>query len=196
MRGMQKPDDQEMPSDEVVRFERIASDIAGPFPTSVNKNKYILVIRDYFSKLTEIYSMPDMRAGTVAYILFRAWVKRYGCPVEIHSDQGRQYESAVFRELCQLLKINKTRTTPLHPRSDGMIERMNRTVNDVLSKYIKKHQKDWDENLASFVMAYNGTPHESTAITPHCMIYGRAMSFPLNLMTETVSDDNEEDFIF
>ncbi|CAC5384019.1 unnamed protein product [Mytilus coruscus] len=70
--------------------------------------------------------MPDMRAETVADILFRAWVKRYGCPVEIHSDQGRQYESAVFRELCQLLEINKTRTTPLHPRSDGMIERMNR----------------------------------------------------------------------
>ena len=115
-------------------FERIASDIARPFPTSINKNKYILVIGDYFSKLTEIYAMPDMRAETVADILFRAWVKRYGCPVEIHSDRGRQYESAIFRELCQLLEINKTRTTPLHPRSDGMIERMNRTGNDILSK--------------------------------------------------------------
>ncbi|VDI42665.1 Hypothetical predicted protein [Mytilus galloprovincialis] len=130
-----------------VPFERVASDIAGPFPTSIKKNKYILVIGDYFSKLTEIYAMPDMRAETVADILFGAWVKRYGCPVEIHSDQGRQYESAVFRELCQLLEINKTRTTPLHPRSDGMIERVNRTVNDILSKYIKKHQKDWDEHL-------------------------------------------------
>lgn len=84
--------------------------------------------------------MKDMLAETVADISVRAWVKRYGCPTELHSDQGRQYESQVFKELCQLLDINKTRTTPLHPRSDGMIERMNRTVNDMLSKYIKKHQ--------------------------------------------------------
>lgn len=102
-------------------FERIVSDIAGPFPTSINQNKYILVIGYYFSKLPEMYAMSDMRAETVADILSRAWVKKYGCSVEIHSDQGRQYESVVFRELCQLLEIDKTRTTPLHPRSDGMI---------------------------------------------------------------------------
>ncbi|CAC5381306.1 unnamed protein product [Mytilus coruscus] len=70
---------------------------------------------------------------------------------------------------------------------------MNTTVNDILSKYIKKHQKDWDEHLDYIVMAYNATPHESTGIIPHRMIYDREMSFPLNLMTETVSDDNEEE---
>ncbi|CAC5363260.1 unnamed protein product [Mytilus coruscus] len=135
--------------------------------------------------------MPDMRAETVADILFRAWVKRYGCPVEIHSDQGRQYESAVFRELCQLLEINKTRTTPLHPRSAGMIERM--TVNDILSKYIKKHQKDWDEHLDYTVMAYNATPHESTGITPHRIIYGIKLKIARHwtgpwVITEKLSD--------
>ena len=50
---------------------------------------------DYFTKLTELYAMPDMKATTVADIIFRAWIKRYGCPIEIHSDQGRQYESDV-----------------------------------------------------------------------------------------------------
>ena len=83
--------------------------------------------------------MPDMKAETVADIIFRAWIKRYGCPIEIHSDQDWQYESDVFKEMCQLLEINKTRTTPFHPRSNGMIERVNRTVNDMLSKYIKRH---------------------------------------------------------
>ncbi|CAC5407656.1 unnamed protein product [Mytilus coruscus] len=58
---------------------------------------------------------------------------------------------------------------------------------------IAKTPKDWDEHLDYIVMAYNATPHESTGITPHRMIYGREMSFPLNLMTETVSDDNEEE---
>jgi transposase InsO family protein len=96
-------------------------------------------VGDYFTKLTELYAMPNMKAETVADIIFRAWIKRYGCPIEIYSDQGRQYESDVFKKMCQLLEINKTRTTSFLPRSDGMIERVNITVNDMLSKYIKRH---------------------------------------------------------
>lgn len=127
-----------------VPFKRIATVIAGSFPVTENRNRYILVVGDYFPKLTEAYAIPDIQAISVADIIFRAWIKRYGCPLEVHSDQGNQYESALFREMCKLLEINKTRTTPLHPRSDGMIERMNRSINDMLSKYIKSHQKDWD----------------------------------------------------
>jgi len=165
-------------------FERVASDIAGPFPVSEKKNRYILIVGDYFSKLTESYAIPDIKAETVANTIFRAWIKRYGCPREIHSDQGKQYESALFKELCKMLEINKTRTTPLHPRSDGMIERMNRSVNDMLSKYIKSNQKDWDDYLDFITMAYNSTPHESTGVSPYKLIYGREMSFPIDILTE------------
>ncbi|CAC5370888.1 unnamed protein product [Mytilus coruscus] len=177
-------------------FERVATDIAGPFPVTKNKNKYILVVADYFSKLTKIYPMPDMRATTVAAIIVRAWVKRYGCPTELHSDQGRQYESLIFKELCQLLEIHKTRTTPLHPRSDGMVERMNRTVNDTLSKYIKTHQRDWDMHLDFITMAYNSTTHESTEVSPHRTVFGHEMKFSLDIITEPVGcQDKNERFI-
>ncbi|KAK3107787.1 hypothetical protein FSP39_022147 [Pinctada imbricata] len=176
-------------------FERIATDIAGPFPITENKNKYILVVTDYFTKLTEIYPMPYMQAKTVADILVRAWIKRYGCPAELHSDQGRQYESLIFKEMCKLLEINKTRTTSLHPWSDGMVERMNRTVNDMLSKYIQKHQKDWDLHLDFITMAYNSTPHESTGLTPHRMVFGREITFPLEILTEPLECQDETHFI-
>lgn len=79
-----------------------------------------------------------------------------------------------------MLEINKTRTTPLHPRSDGMIERMNRSVNDMLSKYTKSNQNDWDDYFDFITMAYNSTPHES----PYKLIYGREMSFPIDILTE------------
>lgn len=173
-------------------FERIATDIAGPFPITDHKNKYILVIGDYFSKLTEAYAIPDTLTTTIADILVRTWVKRYGCPLEIHSDQGRQYESAMFKEVCQLLGINKTRTTPLHPRSDGMIERMNRSINDMLSKYIKSCQRDWDLYLDFLTMAYNSTPHESTGISPHKLVYGQEKRLPLEIITEPIDENTEE----
>ena len=110
------------------RFERIACDIAGPLPRSENGNIYILVVSDYFTKLTEMFALPDIRAETVAEHFVRGWVKHYGCPREIHSDQGRKFVSAVFQEMCKLLEISKSQTTPLHPSSDGLVERMNRTV--------------------------------------------------------------------
>ncbi|CAC5367980.1 unnamed protein product [Mytilus coruscus] len=172
-------------------FERIATDIAGPFPLSDNKNRYVLIVGDYFTKLTEAYPMPDMQAETVADIIFRAWVKRYGCPIELHSDQGRQYESTLFQNMCELLEIKKTRTTPLHPRSDGMIERMNRTIQDI-SKYIKSHQRDWDQHLDFLTMAYNSTPHESTGLTPHRLVYGQEMKFPLDVISERIEQDKPQ----
>ncbi|MCG7878425.1 MAG: transposase family protein, partial [Candidatus Thiodiazotropha endolucinida] len=70
-----------------------------------------LVIGDYFTKLTELYPLPNITARTVADYLFRGWIKRYGCPREIHSDQGRQFESALFKEVCALLQIKKTKST-------------------------------------------------------------------------------------
>ena len=87
------------------------------------------MISDYFSKLVEIFPSPNIRAETVADVFFRGWIKRYGCPREIHLDQGRQFESAVFQEMCKMLEISKTRTTPLHARSDGMVERKNESDN-------------------------------------------------------------------
>ena len=96
-------------------MERIAVDILGPLPTTDRGNSYILVIGDYFTKWMECHPMPNMEAKTVATILLEQVVTRFGVPQVIHSDQGRQFESALFSEMCTLLQIKKTRTTPYHP---------------------------------------------------------------------------------
>ena len=109
-------------------LERVALDIMGPLPESDRGNKYILVIGDYFSKWTEAFAIPNQEATTVARVLVEEFVARFGIPRQIHSDQGRNFESKVFQEMCEALGMDKTRTTPLHPQSDGMIERFNRTL--------------------------------------------------------------------
>ena len=96
-------------------FERIAMDVAGPFPTSSNGNKYVLVVMDYFSKWPEAYPLPNQETKTIADAVVQNWICRYGVPMEVHTDQGRNFEANVLQEICQLLGINKTRTTPLHP---------------------------------------------------------------------------------
>ncbi|GBM90897.1 Retrovirus-related Pol polyprotein from transposon 412 [Araneus ventricosus] len=103
-------------------FERMALDILGPLPVTTKGNRYLLVLMDYFTKWPEAIPITDQEASTVAEELVRARISRYGVPMILHSDRGTNFNSALFTELCKLFGILKTRTTALHPESDGMVE--------------------------------------------------------------------------
>ena len=162
-------------------LERVALDVLGPLPVSDRGNKYILVVGDYFSKWTEAYAIPNQEATTVARVLVEEFVARFGIPRQIHSDQGRNFESKVFQEMCQTLGMDKTRTTPLHPQSDGMIERFNRTIEGMLSKFVAENQRDWDSHLPILMMAYRSAVHETTSFTPCELMFGRQIDLPIDL---------------
>uniref|UniRef100_A0AAV2LLM9 Gypsy retrotransposon integrase-like protein 1 n=1 Tax=Knipowitschia caucasica TaxID=637954 RepID=A0AAV2LLM9_KNICA len=100
-------------------MERIALDIMGPLNETDRKNRYILVIQEYFTKWTEAFPIPDEKAVTMAEVVATEWVCRYGMPHSLHSDQGRNFESEVFQEMCLLFGIEKTHTTSFRPQSDG-----------------------------------------------------------------------------
>lgn len=106
---------------------------------SETDNKYLLLIADYFTKWPEAYALPNQEAASVAGVLVKEYVCHYGVSLELHSDQGRNFESNLFQEMCALLGINKTPTTPLHPQSEGMVERLNRTLEAQLSKFVDEH---------------------------------------------------------
>ncbi|KAJ8037468.1 hypothetical protein HOLleu_18285 [Holothuria leucospilota] len=161
---------------------RCALDIMGPLPMSYQGNKYILVVADYFTKWTEAFAMPDQEASTVADILVKQFICRFGIPQELHSDQGRQFESLLFQEMCKLLDIEKTRTTAFHPQSDGMVERFNRTLEDMLALVVEPNQKDWDTWLPYLMLAYRSAIHESTGYTPSELMLGRTVTLPYDGM--------------
>jgi hypothetical protein len=153
-------------------MERIAMDILCELPETSGGNKHILVISDYYTKWIECFTMPNMEAKTVATLLVEEVIVRFGTPYMIHTDQGVQFESNLFQEMCRLLQIQKTRTTPYHPQSDGMVERNNRTILTMLSAFVNEHQNDWDEHLPYISMAYRATEHETTGNTPNYMMLG------------------------
>lgn len=173
-------------------FERIAIDVAGPFPQTEDGNKYVLVAMDYFSKWPEVYAIPNQEATTVARVLVDNLVCRFGVPLELHSDQGRNFESHVFQELCRLLGIHKTRTTALHPQSDGMVERFNRTLEEYLSKVVERHQRDWDRHIPPLLLAYRASIHDTTGQTPAKIVLGRNLRLPCDLVFGTPSESVSE----
>lgn len=169
-------------------WERIAIDVAGPFPVSEDGNRYIIVVQDYFTKWPEVFATPNQEAHTVAKKLVQEVVCRYGVPMEIHSDQGRNFESGLFQEMCSLLGMHKTRTTPAHPQSDGMVERFNQTLENHLAKVVDDHQKDWDQYIPLFLMSYRSALHDSTGFTPAKVNFGREMRLPIDAITGTPPD--------
>lgn len=86
--------------------------------------------------------MSNMEAKTVAKLIVEEVFVRYGIPFKVHFDQGRQYERTLFEETCKILHIKKTRTTPYHPQSDGMMERFNMTLVTMSSAYVNDHHSD------------------------------------------------------
>ncbi len=163
-------------------LDRLATDVLGPLPETKRGNRYILVVTDHFTKWVEIFPIPDQTAVTCADRILNEVVARYGCPYDLHSDQGRNYESGIFQELCRLLEVRKTRTSPCNPRCNGQAERFNRTLIRMIKSYLRGEQTDWDLNLGCLAAAYRATPNESTGITPNLLMLGREVRLPAEVM--------------
>ena len=148
-------------------LDRLGIDILGPLPLTPRGNKYVLVVTDYFTKWVEIFAIPDQTAVTCAVVLLTEVFSRLGTALDLHSDQGRNFESDIFAELCQLMEIRKTRTTARNPRCNGQTERFNSTLIRMLKCFIQGQHNDWDRYLGCLAGAYRASVHESTNFTPN-----------------------------
>ena len=120
-------------------------------------NRYVLVMVDCFSRWTEACPLPDKTVCSVADAFFQYVVCRFGMPSVIHLDQGREFENEVMQELCLLCGAHKTRTTPYHPESDGLVERFNITLLMMLAMFAGENKDDWDDLLPAVMMAYRSS---------------------------------------
>ena len=162
-------------------FHHIGLNFLGLLPIS-NGCRYILLIGDHFTKWYEAIPLPDQTAATSSDALLERWICRFGCPYSNHTDRGTNFESQLFANLLKKLEIDKTRTTAFHPQSNSVIERMNRTLLNMLAKCIDEDQTNWSVKLPYVLMAYRSSVHQSTGFTPHYLVFGHEISVPLDLM--------------
>lgn len=162
-------------------MERIAVDILGPLPRSKKGNKYLLVVGDYFTKWVDAFPVPNEEAHTIAKKLVERVFSVFGVPMQLHTDRGTNFESHLFKEMCQIMGIDKTRTTAYRPQSDGMIERANQTIENMLRNFVSNNQTDWDEYIPMLMMAYRSSEHEATGFSPCTLMLGREISLPVDL---------------
>ena len=163
-------------------MDRLDTDILGPLPTSDSGMKYILLVQDQFTKWIECYAIPDQTAETVAHKIVFEFISRFGSPLTIHSDQGRNYESQLFQQICKLLEVNKVHCTPFHPQANGGVEAFNKTLLNMISMYVDRHQRNWDKYLPLLTSAYRSCEHATTGFSPNMMFLGRETYQPIELL--------------
>ena len=129
--------------------------------------------------------MSNQRATTSAKVLVRNWICRSGVPDSIHSDQGCNFESKTFSEMCQLLSINKTLTSTYHPEHNGQVENLHKTLRSMLKARVEDNPATWDEHLDFCVKVHSSTGHN-----PFELMFGREMRIPLDVMVGG-AEDNE-----
>lgn len=163
--------------------------------TSMGGIENILVITDHFTRHAQAFPTRDQTASTVAQTLWKRYIVHYGIPERLHSDQGKCFESAVIQELCKLLGMAKSRTSPYHPQGNGMTERFNSTLLNMLGTLQPSLKGNWKDHVETLTHAYNCTKHSSTGFSPFYLMFVRAPRIPADLILDRdgPTDDNVEE---
>ena len=162
-------------------FERVGIDLTGPWPKSGNK-VYMLTYIDHFTKWADAIPLPNKEAVTVANALVSKIFVHVGVPLQILSDQGKEFDNNLMTSLCNKLGIGKVRTSPYHAATNGCIERMHRSINGMLAKCVDQNQRNWASLLPIVMAAYRSAIHESTGYSPNFLHFGREVRAPIDLL--------------
>ena len=136
-------------------WEMVVVDIL-KVPMSSKGSQYLLVIQDYFSKLPFAIPLPDWKAERIVQALKDQVFTLVGPSHRLHSGQGRNFESYILLELCKAFGVTKSHTAPYHPMGDGLVERMNRSLLNLLRALVKT-ESDWEEHVQLLLFVYRTT---------------------------------------
>lgn len=151
----------------------VALDFIGPLPRSKAGNKYILTIIDCFSKYTLIHPCREATATKLIETIENKVFLAFGVPAKIICDNGTQFRSKAFADLCKAYGAELWFTPAYYPRANPS-EAQNKVIGTAIRCYIQadKH-KEWDANITKIQCALNTNVHTATNESPHSILYGR-----------------------
>uniref|UniRef100_L7LV95 RNA-directed DNA polymerase n=1 Tax=Rhipicephalus pulchellus TaxID=72859 RepID=L7LV95_RHIPC len=173
-------------------FFKVGLDLLGPFPQSIGGNKWIAVATDYTTRYAITRAMPTSCATDVADFLLQDVILRHGAPRQLITDRGRYFLSKVVQDILHSCATKHKFTTAYHPQTNGLTERLNRTITDMLAMYVSPDHRDWDEALAFVTFAYNTSRHDSAGFSPFFLLYGREPTLPFDTLLPPIFDTTSE----
>lgn len=159
------------------KLEHLHVDLVGPLPTTQQGHRYLVTMIDRFSRWPEAVPIQEMTAETVAKTIYEHWICRFGAPIHITTDQGRQFESELFMSLLKLLGVKRSRTTAYHPESNGMIERWHRSLKAALTARMEENSS-WLEELPTVLLGLRAAIKAESEVSAAELMYGQVIRLP------------------
>ncbi|KAL5571463.1 hypothetical protein UlMin_021060 [Ulmus minor] len=176
-------------------FAKWGIDLIGPLPTARGQLKYAVVAIDYYTKWVEAEALAKITEQNVTNFIWKHIICRFGIPRELVSDHGTQFENERLRATCRNLGITKIFSSPAHPKSNGQVEAVNKTIKYTLKKKLEKSKGAWVDELPLVLWSYRTSFRTTTGETPFSLAYGVDAVVPVELGIPTFRIENftEED---
>jgi transposase InsO family protein len=165
-------------------WKRVAVDFLGPVTRTARGNRYLLVFTDYLTRWVVAVPTQECTAETAAREFVEKIVLQFGAPEELLSDNGQHFAAEVVERVCQMAGTKKLFTTAYRPQADGLVERWNGTLAQMLASSMED-DKDWDEKVPFVVFAYNTAQHAVTGKSPFELVQGRVARLPMDVALGT-----------
>lgn len=169
-------------------LERVSMDIFDLGPSI--PVRYGLTIIDQHSRYIQLVPLRNVTAAAVHRAFLDHWLTLFGPPRVIQTDNGVQFTSNLFKELCKMIKTTHHYTIRYHPMANGLVERTNRVVKAALTALVDERPKVWHQFVPELRLQLNSAVHRSTNEQPLYLLTGRHASFPVGLTNQLTCNDN------
>ena len=166
-------DTQDNPNFDTLNLEKVCIDVCTNMIRSRNGNTSFFVMVDLLTRYPIVYPSKKADANTMVEFLERSFLM-FGVPKIIISDNGKQFVSKAFKELCEKWKI-KSETTPYYHPQSNPAERVIQVIKNSIKSFSSKSHHEWDEHIHEYVAGIRSSIHESTKMTPYFMLFSQDM---------------------
>ncbi len=130
------------------------------------------------TKYVELVPLPNKEAYTVANAIFNKWYCRFGAPLDIVTNQGKECCARLSEELFKTLGTNHLMTTPHHPQCNSQAQVANKTIAKYLASFCDDSTLDWELYLTPLMFSYNMSFHHSIKNSPFFLTFGMEPRLP------------------
>ncbi len=177
---------------QLTKVGRMAPELLSPLPQCTEPNqwvhadlfgphkdkKFILCVTDAFTKYVELVVLPNKEALTVATGILNRWICRFGLPLKLITDQGKEFTNKMAEHLFSSLDIRHSTTSSYHPQCNSQAEVCNKTIAKYLAALVDDSTLDWELYVPALMFAYNTSFHCSIQATPFSLTYGIEARLP------------------
>ncbi len=163
-------------------FDTVSIDVL-QLPPSYQWSKYLLVMVDSFSRYVILAPLREKMARAVAHAIVTKLICEHSAPRVLLSDNGAEFRNTVLAEMCKQFGIRQTFTVAYHPVSNGLVERSNRKILEILRPIVAGHLGAWEDYVAQVAATINASVCESTGQSPHYIVFGCHKRLPYDLLS-------------